>query len=55
MSRNEQTIEALASAIDLPKRTTKQIVEYLKHDILVALYRKNPEYPVNEDLIKKIL
>lgn len=53
MSRNEQTIEALASAIDLPKRTTKQIVEYLKHDILVALYRKNPEYPVNEDLIKK--
>lgn len=53
MSKNEQTIEALASAIDLPKKTTKQIVEYLKHDILVALYRKNPEYPVNEELIKK--
>lgn len=53
MSKNEQTIEALASAIDLPKKTTKQIVEYLKHDMLVALYRKNPEYPVNEELIKK--
>ena len=53
MSRNEQTIEALASAIDLPKRTTKQVVEYLKHDILVSLYRKSPEYPVNQELIKK--
>lgn len=53
MSRNEQTIEALASAIDLPKKTTKQIVEYLKHDILVSLYRKNPECAINDDLIKK--
>jgi hypothetical protein len=44
-SGKEQTIEELANAIDLPKFTTKRIVEYLKHDILLALYRKNPEEP----------
>ena len=53
MSRNEQTIQELASAIDLPKKTTKQIVEYLKHDILISLYRANPEYKLDEDVINK--
>lgn len=53
MSKNDQSIESLASAIDLPKKTTKQIVEYLKHDMLVSLYRKNPEYPVNQELIER--
>lgn len=53
MSNNDQTIEALASAIDLPKKTTKQIVEFIKHDILVALYRNKPEYPLNNTLLKR--
>ena len=53
MSKKEQSIEELASAIDLPKRTTKQIVELLKHEMLVSLFRLQPEYPVNEDVIKK--
>ena len=53
MSKKEQSIEELASAIDLPKKTTKQIVELLKHEMLVSLYRLQPEYPVNEELIRK--
>lgn len=53
MSKKEQSIEELGKAIDLPKKTTKQIVELLKHDMLVSLYRLQPEYPVNEEVIKK--
>ena len=53
MSRNEQTIQQLATMIDLPKKTTKQIVEYLKHDILVGLYKTNPIHEYDEDLIRK--
>jgi hypothetical protein len=38
-------INELAKKTGLPPKDTKQIVEYLKHDILLALYRKNPEVP----------
>lgn len=54
-----QSIEELAKSVNLPNKRTKQVVEYLKHDILVSLYRKNPEYPedmaeFNLEMNKKI-
>lgn len=35
----------IASTISLPEFNTKKVVEYLKHDMLLSLYRKNPNKP----------
>jgi hypothetical protein len=43
----KQSISELAKHVNLPEKHTKQIVEYLKHDILLSLYRKNPEKPAH--------
>lgn len=43
MASSKQTVEELAKNIKLPRAHTKQVVELLKHDILLSLYRKNPE------------
>ena len=37
-----QTVEDLAKNIKLPPANTKQVVEWLKHDILISLWRTNP-------------
>jgi hypothetical protein len=41
----DQLISDLAKAVELPEFDTKKAVEYLKHDILLSLYRKNPNKP----------
>jgi len=41
----KQDISELAKHVNLPQKHTKEIVEYLKHDMLISLYRKNPEHP----------
>lgn len=38
-----QSIEELSKSVNLPNRTTKKVIENLKHDILLALYRTNPD------------
>lgn len=43
----KQTVEELAKHIKLPRASTKKIVDWLKHDILISLYRKNPEEPAH--------
>lgn len=35
----------IASTVSLPEFNTKKVVEYLKHDMLLAMYRKNPNKP----------
>jgi hypothetical protein len=42
----QQSIDELAKSVNLPNKTTKKVIEYLKHDILLSLYRKNPEEPL---------
>ena len=56
-----QSIDELAKNVNLPNRTTKKVIELLKHDILLSLYRENPEVPgdeektkFNKDLNKKV-
>lgn len=44
MSKREE-ISNLAKHVNLPEKHTKKIVEYLKHDILISLYRANPDVP----------
>lgn len=43
-----QSISDLAKTVNLPNKSTKKVVEYLKHDILLALYRPNPDVPENK-------
>jgi len=43
-----QSVEELAKSVNLPNRTTKKVIEHLKHDILLSLYRKNPEQPLQD-------
>lgn len=55
----DQKISELAKAVGLPEIDTKKAVEYLKHDILLSLYRKNPDKPkhmaeFNTELNQKI-
>lgn len=38
-----QSIDELSKSVNLPNKTTKKVIEYLKHDILLSLYRKTPE------------
>lgn len=45
MAKNKQNISELAKNLGLPEVHTKQIVEMLKHDILLSLYRKDPMVP----------
>ena len=42
------SIDELAKNVNLPNKSTKKVVEYLKHDILLSLYRKNPIVEGNE-------
>lgn len=54
-----QSIDELSKSVNLPNKSTKKVIEYLKHDILLSLYRKNPEVPAdkaefNQELNKKI-
>lgn len=44
----KQNISDLAKHVRLPEKHTKHVVEYLKHDILLSLYRKNPDRVSNE-------
>lgn len=37
---------------DVPQKNIEQILKYLKHDILISLYRKEPEVPGNEEKMK---
>lgn len=39
---NQQKIAELAKSVDLPHKLTKEVFQYLKHDILLSLYR-DPE------------
>ena len=39
----KQTVEDLAKHIKLPRYTTKKVIELLKHDILISLWRKDPD------------
>jgi hypothetical protein len=41
----KQSISELAKHVGLPEKHTKRVVEYLKHDILLSLYREHPETP----------
>ncbi len=41
-----QSIDELAKSVNLPNRSTKKVIDLLKHDILLSLYRKNPEEPL---------
>ena len=43
------SIDELAKNVNLPNKSTKKVVEYLKHDILLSLYRKNPVVEGNEE------
>ena len=43
------SIDELAKNVNLPNKSTKKVVEYLKHDILLSLYRKNPIVEGNEE------
>jgi hypothetical protein len=54
-----QTIDELSKSVNLPNRTTKKVIELLKQDILLSLYRFsiNPDSPKAEfdkELNKKI-
>lgn len=41
----DQNIDDLALQLNIPLMDTKQVVEDLKHDMLLSLYRKNPGKP----------
>ncbi len=41
-NKNLEEISELAKAVGLPNKTTKEVFEYLKHDVLLSLYR-DPE------------
>lgn len=38
-----QSIEELSKNVNLPNKSTKKVIEMLRHNILLSLYRKNPE------------
>jgi len=38
-----QSIDELAKSVNLPNKTTKKVIDMLKHDIILSLYRKNPD------------
>ncbi len=44
-----QSIDELSKSVNLPNKSTKKVIELLKHDILLSLYRKNPEVPGDEE------
>lgn len=46
----KQSINELAKAVNLPNKNTKHIVEMLKHDILLSLYRHNPNKGTTETI-----
>ncbi len=41
-----------SKTFDVPQKNIQQILKYLKHDILISLYRKEPEMPGNEEKTK---
>jgi len=47
----KQTVDDLAKHIKLPQANTKKVVEWLKHDILISLWRKNPDEGANQEEI----
>ena len=55
----KQTIDELAKHVQLPQASTKKVVEWIKHDILISLWRKNPNEPAemaehNQEINKKV-
>lgn len=47
-NKNLEEIAELAKAVGLPSKTTKEVYEYIKHDVLLSLYR-DPESDTYED------
>ena len=43
MSGPKQSLEELGKSVKLPQYSTKKVIEMLKHDMLIALWRKNPD------------
>lgn len=43
---SKQNIEELGKNVGLPQKHTKQVVEFLKHDILISLYRSEKDIAV---------
>ena len=41
-----------SKTFDVPQKNIQQILKYLKHDILISLYRKEPEVLGNEEKTK---
>jgi hypothetical protein len=47
-----QTVEELANQVELPHFVTKEMVGFLKHDLLVAMYRSKPQVERPEAPVK---
>lgn len=50
----KQSIPELAKSVGLPQQNTQKVVEMLKHDIIVSLYRYSPETDHDHDINKKV-
>lgn len=54
MARNQQTIEELAKSVQLPRMVTKDVIKRLKFDILLSMYRYEPETEWDHEVNKKV-
>lgn len=48
----KQNISELAKSVNLPEKHTKQVVEYLKHDMMLSLYRFSVPTPAETEADK---
>lgn len=50
----KQSIPELAKSVGLPQQNTQKVVEMLKHDIIVSLYRQSPKTEHDKEINEKV-